>query len=71
MQDALEVAASTWQDVKPVVHYSESRQDNSKPQAHSDYLLKKPLTFGVDVDIMLECKAKELALLKLRGDDEI
>ena len=75
-QDALEVALSTWPtDVKPVVHYSESRSDEYedpkiKPQAHSDYIINKINTYGNDVDVMIEAKAKELArarYLELHG----
>lgn len=69
-QDALELALSTWPtDVKPVVHYSESRSDEYedpkiKPQAHSDYIKDKINTYGNDVDVMIEAKAKELARAK-------
>lgn len=71
-KEALELAISTWPDgIVPVVHYSESKalhenNDSIKPQAHSDYIDKLPDTYGNIVDIMLECKAKELALLKVR-----
>jgi UV DNA damage endonuclease len=67
-QQALELAISTWpKDITPVVHYSSSRlketgNTKEKPQAHADYILEKINTYGNDVDIMLECKAKELAL---------
>jgi UV DNA damage endonuclease len=67
-QQALELAISTWpKDITPVVHYSSSRlketgNTKEKPQAHADYILEKINTYGHDVDIMLECKAKELAL---------
>ena len=65
--DALLLAASTWEDVKPVVHYSESRsieQKNPKikPQAHSDYVLSLPNNHGVEFDCMIEAKMKELAV---------
>lgn len=72
-EESLRLAVSTWQDgITPIVHYSESKQlheNNSKikPQAHSDYIDKLPNTYGYDVDIMLECKMKELALLKVRN----
>lgn len=63
-QEALELAASTWpKDIVPVVHYSESKPGN-KPQAHSDYIESLPETYGNDVDIMVEAKAKELAILQ-------
>jgi len=61
--EALELAASTWPwNIKPVVHYSESKE-GSKPQAHSDYIKQLPNTYGFAVDIMVEAKAKELAIL--------
>ena len=70
-EDALEVAISTWGDVVPVVHYSESRnieQENDKirPQAHSDYVYDYIDTYGNRVDIMVEAKHKELAVLKYK-----
>ena len=71
-EDALEVAISTWPtDIIPVVHYSESRQREQedpkiKPQAHSDYIIDYIDTYGNEVDIMVEAKAKELAVLKYK-----
>ena len=70
-EDAVEVAISTWGDVVPVVHYSESRnieQENDKirPQAHSDYVYDYIDTYGNRVDIMVEAKHKELAVLKYK-----
>ena len=63
-QEALELAITTWpKGIMPVVHYSESR-DEKKPQAHSDYIERIPETYGNIVDIMVEAKAKELAILK-------
>ena len=67
--EALEVAASTWPaGITPVVHYSESKalhenDSKVKPQAHSDYIKQLPNTYGINVDIMVEAKAKELAIL--------
>jgi UV DNA damage endonuclease len=61
--EALELAASTWPwNIKPVVHYSESKE-GGKPQAHSEYIKQLPNTYGINVDIMVEAKAKELAIL--------
>ena len=61
--EALEVAVSTWpRGITPIVHYSESKE-GSKPQAHSDYIKELPNTYGINVDIMVEAKAKELAIL--------
>jgi len=66
---ALKLAATTWPvDITQEVHYSESKalhENNSKlkPQAHSDYINTLPDTYGLDIDIMVEAKAKELAIL--------
>lgn len=70
-QEALELAMSTWQDVKPVVHYSQDRSvehndPKIRPQAHSDSYWTAIETYGHDVDIMLECKHKEQGLFKMR-----
>ena len=70
-QKALELAIKTWGDIKPVVHYSESRRDEKKDdtirvQAHSDYVYEKIETYGHDIDIMVEAKHKELAVQRYR-----
>ena len=70
-QQALELAMSTWGNIVPVVHYSESRNieqkdDKIRPQAHSDYVYDYIDTYGNEVDIMVEAKAKELAVLKYK-----
>lgn len=68
-KDALDLAVSTWpKSVRPVVHYSESKSEHErhaliKPQAHSDYITKMPNTYGHNLDIMIEAKAKELAII--------
>ena len=68
-KEALKLAVSTWpKQITPVVHYSESKsyhESNSliKPQAHSDYINKLPKLYGLDLDIMVEAKAKELSIL--------
>jgi UV DNA damage endonuclease len=75
-QQALQLATSTWGDITPVVHYSESKSlhesnDKIKPQAHSDYISDYIDTYNVDVDIMIEAKAKELCLIKYRNGVDI
>jgi len=68
-EQALSLAVTTWpKGITPVVHYSESKslhEENNKlkPQAHSDYIKSLPNTYGIDVDIMVEAKAKELSIL--------
>jgi UV DNA damage endonuclease len=64
---------ATWQGRRPKLHFAE--QDPTKrPGAHSEYLNathfrafchQVPLD---EYDVMLECKAKEQALLRLRAD---
>lgn len=65
--------AATWGGRLPKLHYSE--QDPAKrPGAHSAYVEAgrfQRFTASVpwsDYDVMLECKAKEQALLRLRAD---
>jgi UV DNA damage endonuclease len=68
-QEALELALSTWpKGIKPMVHYSESKRlhegnDKIKVQAHSDYINELPNSYGNDIDVMVEAKAKELSIL--------
>jgi len=72
-RQALELAASTWpSSVRPLTHYSSSKKFNedetSNKQAHADYLYEEINTYGCNIDIELEAKAKEQALLKYRKD---
>ena len=63
-QEALELAITTWPNgITPAVHYSESR-DDKRPQAHSDYIERVPETYDNKIDIMVEAKQKDLAILK-------
>lgn len=71
VEQALDCAVSTWSNIRPVVHYSQSRSEEYKdprikPQAHSDSYWSVPNTYGHELDIMLECKHKELGLQKMR-----
>ncbi len=70
-EEALHMAASTWGDVTPVVHLSESRakeygDPKIRPQAHSDWINNAVNNYGLKYDMMLKCKKKELALLMYR-----
>lgn len=74
--EALQLAVSTWRDVVPVVHYSESRakeqfNESIKPQAHSDYIRKPINTYGMQVHCMVEAKHKELAVSEWRKKFQI
>ena len=70
-EEALLTACMTWGDTKPVVHYSQSRsEEHSNPKiranAHSDSYWTPIDTYGLDIDIMLECKHKEVGLYKMQ-----
>ena len=70
-QEALSLAIQTWGDVKPVVHYSQSRPEEQndpkiRANAHSDSYWTAVDTYGHKVDVMLECKHKEIGLFKMR-----
>lgn len=68
-EDSLKLAISTWKD-KPICHHSSSRKihedSKSRIEAHADWLYEKFENCGFDVDVELECKQKDLALLKYR-----
>merc|ERR1712066_612233 len=68
----MEAILQTWKrrNIKPKFHISE--QGDGKTGHHSDYikvvpdyLLEIPSKYGVDIDIMIEAKKKELAIFKL------
>jgi len=70
-EEATLLAAMTWGDVTPVIHYSQSRaiEHNDariRANAHSDSYWEPVNTYGLDLDVMLECKHKEVGLFKMR-----
>lgn len=72
-EDALRLAASTWPNgIRQLCHYSSSKKLHEDPKsiirAHADYLYEYIETYGMDLDIELEVKAKDLALIKYRKD---
>jgi len=71
-KDALELAMSTWGKIVPTCHYSESaclKEGKKKVEnAHSDYIYDKIENYGHRLDIVIEAKAKEKALMKYRQD---
>jgi UV DNA damage endonuclease len=72
--DAFHLARQTWIDrgVKQQCHHSNSRKDYEDPSvkatAHSDWYYTPFEAYDKDVDVVLECKKKELALFKYRED---
>ena len=70
-EEALLTACMTWGDVRPVVHYSQSRsEEHNNPKirenAHSDSYWTPINLYNLDLDVMLECKHKEFGLNKMR-----
>ena len=72
-QEALELALSTWpKGITPCTHYSESRRkehldESIKAQAHSDLIKGTIQTYGLDIDVVVEAKHKELAVLNYKN----
>jgi UV DNA damage endonuclease len=73
-REALALALGTWPtDVTPKIHYSSPRSD--KFRAHADLVdandferLMREVGGERDFDVMLEAKAKDVALLTLRAE---
>ena len=70
MEEALRLACSTWNDIKPLTHMSSPKtlEDTSgKNTAHADYIYEEIKTFGLEFDTEIEAKAKDLAVIKYRS----
>lgn len=72
-EEALKLTASTWpKGIRQLCHYSSAKKLHEDStaiiRAHADYLYEKIETYGMDLDIELEVKAKELALIKYRKE---
>jgi UV DNA damage endonuclease len=70
--DAAHLAASTWHGFVPVQHYSSSKslyEDSAAiNRSHADYVYDVIPSYGLEVDVEIEAKAKDLAVLKYRQD---
>ena len=72
-QEALTLAVSTWpKDIIPCCHYSESRRkehldESIRAQAHSDRITDTIQAYGLDIDVVVEAKHKELAVLNYKN----
>jgi UV DNA damage endonuclease len=69
--EALIAALSTWpKGIVPIVHFSSPKRledATAAATAHADMIHSSLDTYGYDVDVMLEAKAKELAVLEYLG----
>ena len=60
-QEALESCYLTWKEHRPIFHYSESAPGNN-PRKHADYAILPFDTYGLDFDVDMELKMKDLAI---------
>ena len=69
-EEALKLASTTWRNgVKQLVHFSSCKtihEDASQTnkRAHADYIYENINDYGLDLDVEIEAKAKELAVIK-------
>ena len=71
--DSYYLARSTWPTgIRQQCHHSNSRKEHEDPTAnkvaHSTWFYTPFEAYGNDTDVVLECKAKELALFKYLED---
>lgn len=72
-EEAFRLAVSTWPSgITPAVHFSSAKksyEDSTAVEAaHADYIYDRVPTYGKDVDVMFEAKAKELALKRYQRE---
>lgn len=70
MEEALKLAHSTW-NTRCLTHMSSSKviEDiKGVKTAHADYIYEEIQTFGLDFDVEIEAKSKDLAVFRYRRD---
>ena len=70
-REGLELALTTWPStITPIVHVSSSRKQHEDQSAsaasHADFIYESFTSWGHRVDVMLEAKAKEMAVFRFR-----
>ncbi len=74
-EEAAKLAASTWGSITPLQHYSSSKalyEDSSViNRSHADYVYEVIPDYGFEVDIEVEAKAKDLAVLRYHAGEGI
>jgi len=74
-EEAVKMCYDTWKGYNPVVHVASSTLEEDAnsgrmARAHAEYLHEEFNNYGLDIDYMVEAKAKEQALLKWRNQYE-
>ena len=72
-RDGFDVAADTWDGVRPAVHYSEPkrlRDGHARPQEHAEYVADLPDWLHQQADVMIEADGKERVVLRFRSDSQ-
>ena len=72
-EEALAMAVESWPEgIRPQCHHTNSRRDHEEPSAprvaHSDWYYTPFRDLGYSLDVVLECKTKELGLAKYLKD---
>ena len=66
-QQALEECYMSWEEYRPLFHYSENIPDHPNPRKHADYGSKPFSTYGLDFDLDMELKMKDKAIAAYTG----
>lgn len=73
-ETALILASSTWRKHVQLTHYSSCKKTFEDPsviaRSHADYVYEKINNYGLTIDVEVEAKAKDLAVLKYRQDHQ-
>jgi len=69
-REGSELARKTWEDVRPITHYSEPArlhgEADARLQDHSEHVASVPEWLRRGSDVMIECHRKEQSVLCLR-----
>ena len=68
-REGFDLAADTWDGVRPAAHYSEPaclHGADARPQTHAEYVAGVPAWLRERADVMVEADGKERALFRLR-----
>jgi UV DNA damage endonuclease len=72
-EEAVKLASKSWpKDIRQMTHYSSCRKTFEEPtqkaQSHADYVYEKINDYGLELDMEVESKTKEQAVIKYKKD---